>query len=143
MIFIKFTLWVRHPFTQNLVYITKPRSVMKILNFMSVCLIIIGMSFGVSAQSTLPTDTTALPYVVDDMVAAIKDCYEQPVVTNEYAHFLSDEAGFPPLQIGEALMASHLSQLRNWVKSNPSSIEEYLIRRKKNYDIYFNPALQE
>ncbi|MDC1222037.1 hypothetical protein N8Z47_05150 [Salibacteraceae bacterium] len=116
---------------------------MKILNFVFVCLLTLGMSFGLSAQSTLPSDTTTLPYVVDDMVTAIKDCYEQPINTNEYAHFLSNEAGFPPLQLGEPLTASHLVQLKDWVKSNPLSIEEFLIRRKKNYDTYFNPALQE
>lgn len=136
-------MWIRHPLTQNLVFNTKMPSVMNILNFMSVCLLIMGMSFGVSAQSALPSDTTALPFVVDDMVTAIKDCYEQPVTKNEYAHFLSNESGFPPLQLGEPLTISHLTQLEDWVKANPSFVEEYLIRRKKNYDTYLNPALQE
>ena len=117
---------------------------MKFLNsFLIVFVILFGMTSESCAQYVLPSDTTALPYVVDDLVNAIQECYEQPVQTNEYAHFLSNEVGFPALILGSALTANKIAQLKIWVKSNPIAIEKFLIRRKKNYDTYFNPALQE
>lgn len=116
---------------------------MKLFKFLIVGIALMVTSQLSIAQAVLPSDTTTLPYVVEDMVSAIQECYEQPVQTNEFAHFLSDESGFPPIQLGVALSASELDQLKLWVKSNPSAIEKFLIRRKKNYDIYFNPELQE
>tara|TARA_B110000046_G_scaffold67621_1_gene75647 strand:- start:844 stop:1197 length:354 start_codon:yes stop_codon:yes gene_type:complete len=117
---------------------------MKFLNsFLIVFVILFGMTSESCAQYVLPSDTTALPYVVDDLVNAIQECYEQPVQTNEYAHFLSNEVGFPTLSLGSALSTNDLVQLKIWVNSNQGAIEKFLIRRKKNYDTYFNPAVQE
>ncbi len=113
------------------------------------CKLFCGLAFvlGCIAPSSLlaqlPSDTTTLPFVVDEMVDAIKSCYENQTLTNEYAYFLSDEPYFPSINIGNALSEAEVDQLKTWIKNNPSSIEKYLIRRKKNYDTYFNPALQE
>lgn len=101
------------------------------------------VNVNMASSQVLPSDTTTLPYVVDEMVTAIKDCYEQPIETNQYAHFLSDEQDFPPFVVGQNLSAAEIETLKDWVKTHPSSIEKFLIRRKKNYDTYFNPAMQD
>lgn len=95
---------------------------------------------GINAQ--IPSDTASLPFVVTEIVNLIEESIEQPVQTNEYVQMVFDFQGFPTgLTLGQSIDSQQRQAIRQWVVSNPSYIEKLLIARKKNYDLYFNPAV--
>jgi hypothetical protein len=101
-------------------------------------------AWGFQAQAQLPyvmpTDTAVLPYNVSEMVQLIRDAYEAPVQTNAYVQMVEEDQDFPSLTLGEAFTDKKLKMVTKWVKTHPAQIESLLIARKKNHDIYFNPA---
>lgn len=88
----------------------------------------------------IPSDMTALPYNVQEMVELIQEAYEAPVQTNAYVQLVEEYPGFPNLTLGNALTNGKKKKLAEWVETHPDAIEALLIARKKNYDTYFNPA---
>ena len=46
---------------------------------------------------------------------------------------------FPALELGQTLSKAQVKKVTKWVETNPAVIEQLLIARKKNHDLYFNP----
>lgn len=107
---------------------------LKLLKLLGLVLII-GLST-VSVQAQIPTDTAVLPYQISVVVNVIVDGFEAPNVQNEYVQSMQAEQDFPNLSLNAPVSQEQLTDLKQWVKTHPTSIEKLLIDRKKYYDLY-------
>ena len=109
--------------------------------FVLVSLAILTFGFSNSMMAQIPSDVAILPYQVEEITNIIKERFEAPAETNEYIQFLVNEDDFPGIAPNQTMSSALTEDLEEWVSTHPAAIEELLIRGKKNYDKYFNPAL--
>ena len=119
----------------------KPSLKSLIVNTLAVCVMLL-TALNVQAQEgkyDFPTDRAELPYNVLEMVELIQTAYEAPVESNAYVQMVANAEGFPALELGQTLSKAQVKKVTKWVETNPAVIEQLLIARKKNHDLYFNP----
>ena len=110
-------------------------------SFVLVLLAFFVVGFSNSTIAQIPSDAAILPYQVDEVTNIIKERFEAPHETNEYIQFLVEEDDFPAISPNVPMSSELTEELTEWVTTHPAAIEQLLIRAKKNYDKYFNPAL--
>lgn len=82
---------------------------------------------------------SALPYSIDDVYSIITDYVEHPSDTTNYAEYILNQPGFPSLEINAVIAKSQEEEIKKYLTTHVEEVTQLLIRRKKNYDLYFLP----